>query len=91
MPHLKCIPCRIRAHSPYPPVDGVGELCPGCGFLLEPVADLSELVGLRATRLDPDSAQEDFDSGRWLDDGGGPLPERLVQAMALPRPDRSDA
>ena len=28
------------------PVDHLGDLCPGCGGPLEPVSDLSELVGI---------------------------------------------
>ena len=47
MPHLKCTACKIRAHSAHCPVGGVGELCPGCGALLEPAGSLYELVGFR--------------------------------------------
>src|SRR3954454_1821683 len=46
MPHLKCEPCRTRLYLAGRG-DQVGDLCPGCGSLLEPVAELAELVGFR--------------------------------------------
>jgi hypothetical protein len=45
MPHLKCVPCKTRLHSSASPA---GELCPGCGSLLEPVGELAEIVGFRS-------------------------------------------
>jgi len=39
------------------PRGGIALDCPGCGGPLEAVADLSELVGLRALRVRPRSAQ----------------------------------
>ena len=47
MPHFKCQACRIRLHSTAPD-DLVGDLCPACGSLLEPVAELAEIVGFRS-------------------------------------------
>jgi hypothetical protein len=40
------------------PAELVGDLCPQCGCLLEPVADLAELVGSRSInrRDEPDNA-----------------------------------
>lgn len=75
MPHLKCEACRIRLHSPQSPIDEVGELCPVCGSLLEPVRRLSELMGLRLIRDDA-----------WLADGDRALPEAVAQAMPNPDP-----
>jgi hypothetical protein len=49
MPHFKCTACKTRLYSPAVPADPVGDLCPGCGSLLEPVGELSEIVGFRAT------------------------------------------
>lgn len=49
MPHLKCEPCSSRVYA----VDGddpAGGACPECGSLLEPVGELSELVGLKLLR-----------------------------------------
>ena len=51
MPHFKCVGCRTRLFSAAGPPDMVGDLCPECGSLLEPVAELSELVGFRSIRL----------------------------------------
>jgi hypothetical protein len=49
MPHLKCEPCRSRLYRAGRG-DQVGDLCPGCGSLLEPVGELAELVGFRLIR-----------------------------------------
>jgi hypothetical protein len=50
MPHYKCVACKTRLHSAAGPADLVGDLCPGCGALLEPVGELSEIVGFRSIR-----------------------------------------
>jgi hypothetical protein len=50
MPHFKCVACKARLYSPAGAADLVGDLCPGCGSLLEPVAELSEIVGFRAIK-----------------------------------------
>lgn len=48
MPHYKCAACKTRLHVSESPAELVGDLCPQCGSLIEPVADLAELVGLRS-------------------------------------------
>jgi hypothetical protein len=48
MPHYKCVACKVRLHSAGRPADLVGDLCPGCGSLLEPVGELAEVVGFRS-------------------------------------------
>jgi hypothetical protein len=48
MLHFKCVECRLRLATSDAPDDDVGELCPGCGSLLEPVARLAEIVGFQA-------------------------------------------
>ena len=48
MPHYKCVACKARLHSAGRPTDLVGDLCPGCGSLLEPVGELAEIVGFRS-------------------------------------------
>jgi hypothetical protein len=63
MPHSKCVACKTRLYSAGAPAEMVGELCPSCGGLLEPVGSLTEVVGFRRiTRrpdvLDVDIAQE---------------------------------
>jgi hypothetical protein len=45
MPQLKCVACKTRLRSRK--ADPIGDLCAVCGFLLEPVADLGEIVGYR--------------------------------------------
>src|SRR5450755_4636416 len=47
MAHLKCLACETRLHSTDGRADPIGDLCPVCGPLLEPVGDLSEIVGYR--------------------------------------------
>jgi hypothetical protein len=47
MLHFKCVKCRLRLASSGAPEDGVGEVCPGCGSLLEPVGRLAEIVGFQ--------------------------------------------
>ncbi len=48
MPHYKCAACRARLHVSGRPAELVGDLCPECGSLLEPVSELTELVGFRS-------------------------------------------
>jgi hypothetical protein len=38
----------------------VGELCPSCGGLLEPVASLVEIVGFRRITRRPDTLEADI-------------------------------
>jgi hypothetical protein len=57
MAHSKCLPCGARVWRDGPASEHADDLCPGCGGPLEAVADLSELVGLRALRVRPRSAQ----------------------------------
>ena len=85
MPHLKCTACRIRVRCPQSPLGGVGELCPGCGSLLQPVRNLSELVGLQAAPSAADAGSEPSGASRWLDDGGSVALDVAV-AVALPLP-----
>ena len=57
MPHLKCQPCGNRLYRAGSR-DQVGDLCPVCGSLLEPVGELAEIAGFRrlASRAAADSA-----------------------------------
>ena len=50
MPHFKCVACKSRLYSAAGPADLVGDLCPGCGSLLEPVGELAEIVGFRSIK-----------------------------------------
>ncbi len=73
MPHFKCAACRTRLYSGAAPADLVGDLCPGCGSLLEPVGELAEIVGFQAIRR--------------VDDGGRFSLDAVAQAAALPKPE----
>ena len=62
MPHSKCVACKTRLESSGAPAEMVGELCPSCGGLLEPVGTLVEVLGFRritrsAAVLEGDIAQ----------------------------------
>jgi hypothetical protein len=59
MPHFKCVGCRTRLYSASARVDPVGDLCPGCGSLLEPVGALTEIVGFQAIKQSaPDEGRQ---------------------------------
>jgi hypothetical protein len=60
MPHSKCVQCKIRLESAGAPAEMVGELCPDCGGLLEPVGSLVEVVGFRRITRRPDVYQADI-------------------------------
>jgi hypothetical protein len=47
MRHLKCLACKTCLRSTDSETDPIGDLCPVCGSLLEPVGDLGEIVGYR--------------------------------------------
>ena len=79
MPHFKCVACRTRLYSAAAPADLVGDLCPGCGSLLEPVGELAEIVGFQSI----EAAQ------RRADAGGSFSPEAVAQAVALPIPEEN--
>ncbi len=50
MPHYKSVACKTRLYSEGNPVDLVGDLCPECGALLEPVGEVAEVLGFRSIR-----------------------------------------
>lgn len=70
MPHFKCVPCRAR-FSAGDRAELVHEVCPECGYLLEPVGDLTEVVGFRMTEPE-----------RW-DDPAGLSRDAVALAAAL--------
>jgi hypothetical protein len=53
MPHFKCVACKSRLYSAAAPTDLVGDLCPGCGSVLQPVGALTELVGFKSITRAP--------------------------------------
>jgi hypothetical protein len=48
MTHYKCEACKARLYVSGKSAELVGDLCPECGSLLEPVTDLAGLVGYRS-------------------------------------------
>ena len=64
MTYFKCVTCKARLYSAAGPNSLICDLCPDCGAMLEPVGELTELVGYRSIKLRDDPAE------RWLDDGG---------------------
>ena len=57
MPHSKCVACKTRLYSSGAPAEMVGELCPGCGGLLEPVGSLVEVIGFRRITRRPEGLE----------------------------------
>ena len=47
MRHFECLACETRLRSNESEADPIGDLCPVCGSLLEPVGDVGEIVGYR--------------------------------------------
>lgn len=85
MPHFKCAACRIRLYSLAATTDPVGDLCPGCGSLLEPVGALSEVVGFRSItrRSSAADASASADDQRIADQIGNLLALRAaIRAQA---------
>lgn len=58
MPHFKCAGCKTRLYSAAAPADLVGDLCPGCGSLLEPVGELAEILGFQSIKARDGAADE---------------------------------
>ena len=90
MPYFKCVPCRIRVSASGARTALADGACPGCGSALEPVAQLTELVGFRSLNLPDPSVppgvgerESRIEVDRWLDEGGGLGPQPLAEAVAL--------
>lgn len=56
MVYFKCSTCRIRLYSSGSAVRSLGDLCPGCRSLLEPVGELSDVGGFRSIESRDDRA-----------------------------------
>jgi NAD-dependent SIR2 family protein deacetylase len=76
MAHSRCLTCKARVWREGDPADHLRDLCPGCGGPLEPVNDLSELVGLRSLRARPRSA------GRELPDRSRRIAAEIRETIA---------
>ena len=87
LPHYKCVGCRMRLHSSVGPADLVGDLCPGCGSLLEPVEKLADIVGFQSIGRSSEGIADRLDAlyaRRVATDT-----RRKADAIALPVPDET--
>jgi hypothetical protein len=51
VPYFKCVPCKIRVSVTGAGAELTDGSCPGCGLSLEPVAQLTEVLGFRSPNL----------------------------------------
>jgi transcription initiation factor IIE alpha subunit len=79
MPHYICVPCKTRLDTGAAR-DQAGELCPSCGAMLQPVADLRDAVGFAAIARQTARAQESEGSRAHT-----ALTDRLSEAVARRR------
>ncbi len=77
MPHYKCEGCKARLRVSGAPAELVGNLCPECGALLEPVTELAQLVGLRSITPRTDAAAPQSESHQRI--------ARLLEEIAARR------
>jgi hypothetical protein len=77
MPHFKCLVCNTRFYSTESEADSIGDLCPVCGSLLEPVGELGEIGGYRVVES-PGSASRSGASG-----AGQLIAERVGEIISL--------
>jgi hypothetical protein len=84
VPYFKCVPCKIRVSAAGAHTALSDGSCPGCGFALEPVADLTEVLGFRSPNLLDPSVPQPI-AGRVADISGGRSvgPEPLADAIAV--------
>ncbi len=84
MPHFKCVRCKARLYSEAGPADSVGDLCPGCGSLLEPVGELAEIVGFRSIKFRHSATEGDVPgTHERLADRVGDLIERREAVLTV--------
>ena len=51
MRYFKCVPCKIRLSAAGAGTDVTDASCPGCGLSVEPVVQLTEVLGFRSPNL----------------------------------------
>jgi hypothetical protein len=81
MPHFKCLACKTRLYRAAGRADLVGDLCPGCGSLLEPVGEPAEVAGFRLIRSRDGAA----------DGGASGTHQRIADRFGDFRPPRGDS
>jgi hypothetical protein len=62
MPYLDCLACSTRLYRTDCQADPIGDLCPDCGSLLEPVGDLGEIVRFRVIETRGSTSQHSTSS-----------------------------
>jgi hypothetical protein len=51
VPYFKCVPCKIRVSARGACTALTDGACPSCGRALEPVSELTDVVGFRSPNL----------------------------------------
>jgi hypothetical protein len=51
VPYFKCVPCKIRVSAAGAHTALTDGSCPNCGLALEPVVELTEVLGFRSPNL----------------------------------------
>jgi hypothetical protein len=51
VPYFKCVPCKMRVSAAGARTALTDGACPSCGRALEPVAELTEVMGFRSPNL----------------------------------------
>jgi hypothetical protein len=88
MPHLKCLACKTCLHITASQADPLGDLCPVCGSLLEPVGNLGEIVGYRVIETRGSTSRSGASrAGELIADGVGEVIARRELEHARIRPE----
>jgi len=83
MPHCMCAACRIRCQIEGNPASIVGDVCPYCGSVLEPVSDLSVAVGFRLICLADEATDATASTGPPAEvDRGDQFVARRIATLA---------
>ena len=89
MHHYKSVACRARLHVSRKSAEFVGDLCPECGSVLEPVTELTQLVGFRSiTSRNSDAATQESEPHQRIADI---LHELLARRTSMLERQRLDA
>ena len=87
MPLVKCLACKTRLHSAAGPDDLVGDLCRGCGSLLEPAGEPDEVAGFRSIRARASAADGAAGTHQRIADRFGDFVARREAFLAQARLD----
>jgi hypothetical protein len=70
VPYFKCVPCKIRVSAAGAHTALTDGSCPSCGSALDPVVDLTDVLGFRSPDL-LDTSAPPRDAERVADISGG--------------------